>query len=341
MSWETVTSSSLGFDAVLLDNQLTLTAEYYNRMTDGILQTIAIPQVIGALNNPVVNMAKAENKGIEIQVAYSGKIGKIGYNASANLTTVKNTVQTLYNGQPATSGNSRIEQGYSMGFIYGYKTAGIFQTQADVDAWTAKNNDVGFMSQKAPGDIHYVDLYGAPTSTDPKGALKHYSPDGKIDTYDMTYLGKTIPGYYYGFSAGADYKNWDFSLTFRGMGDVQKINTNGLLSIAGGGMNFLADYRNRWTPTNPSNIIPRAIQGDPSGNNRISDRMVQNAGFLRLQNIQVGYNFKGKMLTKIGADRLRCFLSGSNLFVISPYKDLDPENITTPTTISMGANLSF
>jgi len=341
MSWETVTTYSLGFDAVLLNNKMTFTAEYYNRLTDGILQTISIPQVIGALSNPVVNLAKVENKGFEFQVGYADKVGKVGYNASLNLTTVKNNVKTLYRGQPSTSGNSRIEQGYSMNFIYGYKTEGIFQTEQEVTDWKANNNDVGYSSQKAPGDIRFVDLYGSPTAEDPEGALKHYAPDGKIDANDMTFLGKTIPGYYYGINGGADYKNWDLSVSFRGVGDVQRINTNGLQSISGMGLNYLAAYRDRWTTTNPSNKIPRAIQADPSGNNRISDRHVQDAGFLRLQNLQVGYNFTGTLLNKIGVNKLRCFVSGSNLFVISPYDDLDPEDITTPTTFTMGATLSF
>jgi len=341
MSWEEVTTISLGLDAVLFDNKLTFTGEYYKRNTDGILQTISIPQVVGALTSPVVNLAKVKNKGFEFQATYNNKIGKLNYNLSMNLTTVKNSVSDLYRGQPSTDGNSRIEDGYSMNFIYGYKTDGIFQTQAEVDEWTANHNDVGYSSQKAPGDVRFVDLYGAPASDDPEGALKHYEPDGKIDSNDMTYLGKTIPGYYYGLNFGFSYDNWDLSLNFRGVGDVQKVNTHGLQSLNGGDMNYLADYRGRWTETNHSNKIPRAIQGDPSGNNRISDRHVQDAGFFRFQNFQLGYNFKGAVLSRIGINKLRCYFAGSNLFVISPYDDLDPEDITTPTTFTVGVNLSF
>lgn len=341
MSWETVTNTTFGFDAVMLRNRFTFTAEYYNRLTDGILQTISIPQVVGALNNPVVNLAKVENSGFEFQAGFNDKIGKVGYNVSANFTTVKNVVKNLYRGQPSTSGNSRIEEGYSMNFIYGYKTDGIFQTADEVAAWRAKTSDAGRESQKSPGDVRFVDLYGAPTADDPAGALKHYAPDGKIDANDMTYLGKTIPGYYYGINLGLNYKNFDLSMNFRGVGDVQRINTKGLQSIAGGGLNFYTDYRNRWTTTNPSNTIPRAIQGDPSGNNRISDRHVQDAGFFRFQNIQVGYSFDAALLKRVGISGIRCYVSGSNLFVISPYDDLDPEDITTPTTFTVGAHLSF
>ncbi|WP_028296117.1 TonB-dependent receptor [Olivibacter sitiensis] len=341
MSWETVTTYSFGFDMMALRNRLSFTAEYYNRKTDGILQAISIPAVIGALTTPVINLAKVDNRGMEFDIGFQDKIGNVGYNISANLTTVRNRVSNMYNGLPSTSGNVRIEDGYSINYLYAYKTDGIFQTQQEVDTWLANHNDVGFSAQKSPGDVRFVDIYGAPTAQDPDGALKNYSPDGRIDPYDMTYVGKTIPGYYYGISIGTDYKNWDLSLMFRGLGDVQKINTLGLQSISGGGTNFLSAYANRWTPSNPSNTIPRAVQSDPSGNNRISDRHVQNAGFFRFQNFQFGYRFKGDFLSKVGVSSMRCYLSGTNLFVISPYDDLDPENITTPTVFSFGANISF
>lgn len=341
MSWETVTTSNFGFDAILLDNKMTFTAEYYNRFTDGILQTINIPKVIGALNNPVVNLAQVVNQGFEFQASYNNKMGEIGYNVMANFTTVKNEVKELYNGFPSTSGNYRIEEGYSINYIYGYKTNGLFQTVEEVNVYKAKITDAGRDAQKSPGDVIFVDLNGAPKADDPKGTYVHKEPDGKIDAYDQTYLGKTIPGYYYGLNINLDYKNWDANLNFRGVGDVQKINTLENQSISGFGNNFLAVYEDRWTPTNTSSSIPRAVQSDPSGNNRISDRHVENAGFFRFQNFQIGYNFKGSVIQKLGLNNLRCYVAGTNLFVISPYNNLDPENITTPTTFSVGANLSF
>ncbi|MGM0377763.1 MAG: SusC/RagA family TonB-linked outer membrane protein, partial [Bacteroidota bacterium] len=239
------------------------------------------------------------------------------------------------------NGNLRIEEGYSMNYIYGYKTNGLFQTEQEVADYQSEITDAGNDAQKSPGDVIFVDLNGAPKDTDPEDAYKSYEPDGKIDAYDQTFLGKTIPGYYYGFSFDLNYKNWDTNLNFRGVGDVQKINTLGKQSISGFGGHFLADYRDRWTPDNTSTTIPRAVQSDPSENNRISDRHVENAGFLRFQNFQIGYNFGGDIISKFGINNLRCYVSGSNLFVISPYNDLDPEDITTPTTFSVGANLSF
>lgn len=342
IGWETSITTNLGFDAILFKNKMTFTAEYYRRDTRDILQTINIPKVIGALSNPVTNLANVVNSGVEFQTSYTNKIGDLNYSVSANLTTTRNRVTKMYNGQPTTpAANSRIEEGYSMNYIYGYKTNGIFQTDAEVTEYKATITDAVGNAVKAPGDIRFVDLNGAPLATDPKGTYVHQEPDGKIDAFDQTYLGKTIPGYYYGFSFNFDYKHWDMNLNFVGVGDVQKINTLGKQTISGFGTNFLTDYADRWTTTNPSNTIPRAMQGDVPGNNRIADRHVEDAGFLRFQNFQLGYNFRGAMIERMGISNLRCYFSGSNLFVISGYSDLDPEDITTPTTFVAGVNLSF
>lgn len=341
MSWETVTTTNFGFDAIFLDNKLSFTAEYYNRLTDGILQSISIPLVIGALNNPVVNLAKVENSGMEFQVGYNDRIGDLGFNASFNLTTVNNVVKELYLGRPQ-GGTLRIEEGQSMNYIYGYKVAGIFQSDAEVTAWKEQYTDPGRDSQKAPGDMYFEDLGSAP---DPEieNQWVGTEPDNKIDDFDRTYLGKTIPGFYYGMNFGFDYKEWDLSINFRGVGDVQRINSvkQAREGMGAGGANFLSTVLDRWTPSNPSNEMPRTIAGDPSGNNRMSDRWVEDAGFLRLQNLQVGYTFNADLLNKVGINNTRVFLSGSNLFVVTPYSGLDPENDTTPVTFTAGVNINF
>ena len=341
MSWETVTTFSVGFDLIALQNKLNFTAEFYNRNTEGILQGIVIPWTIGALTSPMINLAKVNNRGFELQAGYNDRIGDIGYNAAVNFTTVRNRVSDLYNNQPqGVSDNRRIENGHSINFLYGYKADGLFQTQAEVDDFKSKVDDVGNSVQKSPGDVRFVDLYGAPKDTDPEGALKNYSPDGFINSYDETYLGKTIPGYYYGITLGADYKNFDIILGFRGVGDVQKKNTIGAQSM-GVGQSYLAIYKDAWTPQNTNTTVPRMIQSEPSNNNRFSSLQVQNGSFFRFQNFQIGYSFKSDVIRKVGINNLRCYISGTNLFVISPYDDLDPENITTPTSFSIGANVSF
>ena len=345
-SWETVVSKNIGLDATLLDNKLTITAEYYERNTDGILQTISIPQVIGALNSPVINLAKVENSGVEFQLGYNNQFGELGFNANFNLTTVKNRVTELFNNRPqnliAGSDRLRIEEGYSLGYIYGYKTDGIFQTQAEVDAWLAANS-ADNTAQLAPGDFRFQDLHGEPTEGNGEFAYRSFGADNVVNGLDRTSLGKTIPGFYYGLSLGLDYKGFDFGLTFRGIGDVQKINYEKMAgeSLGAGGSNFFSTVKDRWTPTNASNTMPRAVAEDPSANNRFSDRWVEDADFFRLQNVQLGYSFSPDILDSLHASNFRIHASLSNAFVISPYSGLDPENDTTPTTFTIGFNIGF
>ena len=341
MSWETVTTFSLGFDLIAFQDRFRFTAEYYSRYTAGILQSIVIPMTMGLEGSPRVNLANVSNRGVEFQAGYNERFGDIGVHVSANLTTVKNEVSNLYRGQrQAGVDHTTIESGYPMNYYRGYLTDGLFRTQAETDAWKGKIEDVGYMVTKGPGDVIFKDIAGAPKKS---GDLENPFPDQVINGYDQTYLGKSIPGYYYGFSLGLEYNNWDVVLSFRGVGDVQGVSTTGLLSIEAGEANYVTAYRNRWRPDHTETNIPRAMQSDPSGNNRLlQDRFIHDAGFLRFQHFQVGYNFRSELLNKLGVSNLRCYLSGSNLFVIAPsWPDPDPENITTPTVFTMGINVSF
>lgn len=342
-TWETSTSTNIAFDATMFDNRVTFTAEYYKKDTEGILQAINIPQVIGALNSPVVNLANVVNKGFEFQLGYNDQFGEIGFDVNFNLTTVDNDVTKLYNNSPQGSDLARIEVGYPIGYIYGYKTDGIFQTQQEVDAWLATNSSPGNTGQLAPGDFIFQDLYGEPTAADGEFAYRSEGSDNVVNQLDRTYLGKTIPGYYYGLALGVDYKGFDLGLAFRGVGDVQKVNFERIAgeSISNGGANFFTSVQNRWTPTNPSNTFPRAVADDPSGNNRLSDRWVEDADFFRLQNLQLGYTFGDNVLNGFGASNFRIYASFSNVFVITPYSGLDPEHDTTPTTMTLGFNIGF
>lgn len=343
LTWETVTTSNFGFDSELFNGKVRFTAEYYSRFTDGILQEYPIPALVGFIGNPVINLAQVSNRGFEFEGSFNEKIGEINFNVGFNLTTVRNRVERLFNDIPVGgTGSNRVQVGYPINSIFGYVTDGIFQTQAEVDAFRAGINDAGFMVFKAPGDVRFVDFAGAPAPGAPASQFQSDGPDGVINQFDQTILGKTIPGYFYGLNLGANYKNFDISIFFRGTGDVQRVSTNGLLTLSGAGPNYLRDYLDRWTPERPSSTIPRAIQGDPSGNNRLSDRFVHNAGFLRLQNMQIGYTLAPELLSKIGARTLRLSVTGMNLFVIAPqFPDLDPENITTPTVFTFGLNVGF
>ena len=174
-------------------------------------------------------------------------------------------------------------------------------------------------------------VHQQPGSTD-----RNLTKDGVVNDNDRDYLGKTIPGYYYGFTASADYKGLDLSIFFQGRGDVQKYNFTraGAEGMNGYGRNAFSTVLNAWTPSNKSTTMPRAVYNDPNNNTRFSDRFVEDAGYFRLQNVQVGYTFPRKWInmTKGAVQNLRLYVSGVNLFTVTDYSGLDPENDIYPST---------
>lgn len=336
LSWETTTTTSIGFDATLLNNSLTLTAEYYYRKTDDILQDVDLPFVAGVGSQTPFNIGEMRNRGIELNFNYSRKVGSVDVSIGGNLTTVDNEVLRRFNGVPADFGNERVEEGESFRFLYGFQTDGIIRNQEEADANIAYfGEDRGVQ----PGDVRFRDLF---TSRSDGG--KAPGPDSLLNPADRTYLGKTIAGHYYGFNIGASYQNFDLTVFFRGVGDVQRVNE---IRRSGESMNEesnqLVSTLNRWTPDNRSATIPRAAIGDPARNGRFSDRWVEDAGFLRLQTLQLGYAVPNQVLEKIGASRLRVFAGVENVFVITDWSGVDPENDENPipTTFLFGLNASF
>ena len=162
--------------------------------------------------------------------------------------------------------------------------------------------------------------------------------DGRITTDDRTYLGKTIPDAYYGINLNGAYRNVDVTAFFTGVMGYQAYNSvrRTLETMAGGGGNQLASTQNRWTPENPSNTMPRAIGGDPAGNARFSDRWVEDADYIRLKMLQVGYRIPDRLLRGV-ASNTRLYVSATNLWTMSDYSGLDPE-FTTRGNAFNGAN---
>ncbi len=344
LTWEKIKTTSIGFDALLFNRSLSFTAEYYSKTTFDIIQSVSLPPNTGIEFPADLNVASVNNKGIEMQLGYGRRVGEVNFNIAGNITTVKNRVLELNEGAPIGGEFGRIEEGYSMFYLWGYKVGGVFQTQGNIDAWKQAHpkgdaNIGGY--QYKPGDMYFQDVYGNPAS----GSKERYSntPDSLINSNDRTYLGKTIPGYYYGLSLGADWKGFDFSVFFQGVGDVQKYNfeKSGLESMSGAA-NQWATTLNRWTASNPSTTMPRAIFGDPAVFNRISDRYVENASYLRLKNVQIGYRFPPEILSKLRfAQSLRIYISAVNLFTITDYSGLDPENSGIPPSRQILFGINF
>lgn len=342
ITWEKKRSTNIGFDALLLNNSITLTFDYYHNITKGIIQSVNLTPSSGVQLPSDINIADVLNSGIELQAGYNHSFGEVNFSVSGNISTIHNEITAL-NNHTALRGNTySLEEGLPIGYLYGYKVGGIFQSQKDIDDWNAAHGD-NLSNEQKPGDIYFRDLYGQPT---PGSTAHNMVKDSVVDANDQTYLGKTIPGYTYGFTLSANYKGFDVSAFFYGVGDVQKFNA---IRAAGesmntNGRNQLASVLNAWTEANHSTTMPRAVYGDPNSNNRFSDRFIEDADYLRLQNLQIGYTVPKKWLDKTQAlQSFRLYFSGINLFTISKYSGVDPENDAYPSTrqFLIGLNASF
>jgi TonB-linked SusC/RagA family outer membrane protein len=317
LKWETTDQIDIGVDASMFNSKLLVTVDYFNKTTNDLLISAPIPLTSGFYALADVNAGRLRNTGIELALSYRNKIGNVSYNIGGNFTFVKNEFLELYKGVDyIASGGKRISVGESLGYFYGYKTNGIYQSDAEVPA------TAGFTGAKA-GDVRFVDI------------------DGKngLNDDDRTKLGKAIPGYFYGMNMGANYKGFDLSIVMQGVGDFQIFNAaRNELESMNSGDNQLATVANRWTTSNKSNTIPRA--GNNHDNNRFSDRWIEDGDFLRIKNLQVGYNIPSsglKSLSKGFITSARLYVGVYNLATFTKYTGYDPE-VTRSRGFTNGEN---
>lgn len=342
LKWETSKQTDIGFDAAFLNGDLTLTVDYYEKKSKDFLLAIPVPAQTGfVIANR--NVGSISNKGIEIAINYRHQSSKdFNYGIGFNITTVKNKLlslaasQTYINnlgdlGFVATGSNnwvnySRSYIGGAVGEFYGFKTAGIFQNQAQIDALNAEavaKNGIGIQYQPnaKPGDRMFKDLNG----------------DGKITADDQTSLGSPLPKFFGGLNLDASYKSFDINVFFYGVAgnkifNYMKASQESFLEIGAIAVqNISKEYLDKaWTPANQSNRYARITSNDQNGNNRPSDQWVENGSYLRLRNLQIGYTLPASTIKKLGLAKLRIYVAAQNLFTLTNYTGLDPE-IGSPT----------
>jgi TonB-linked SusC/RagA family outer membrane protein len=346
LGWETVQSFDFGFDATLF-NKFSVLATYYKRNTLDFLYYLPVSSVSG-FQSVQVNLGEVENKGFEFELGYNTSVFKnLNLNLNANFTTVKNQLVALAPGVQEYSAGAdnpyRTGIGYPIGYFYGYKAIGIYQTPADA-ANALPDPLASGDDRPQPGDIIFEDN-NSPLVGSPDGKQFADTADGRITPEDRTYLGKTIPDFFYGFNIGANFKGLDLAIFFQGVSGVQVYNAlrRDMEGLEGVGSNKLASVLNRWTGPGTSNTMPRAIESDPADNGRISSRWVENAGFLRLKNVQIGYSLPQSLIAKSKAFKsARIYVGATNLFVITDYKGLDPEVVTfSDVSRQTGAGTDF
>lgn len=333
LTWESAQQTDIGLDFTLLNGRVDATVDYFNKTSKNFIFQANLPAYVlggsaeyssqAVVGSPYINGGQISNKGFDFSITSRNIIGKnFKWNTNVVFSHYKNLVVSLASGTPYIDGTittgflslpvTRTVVGGSVGEFYGYKVKGIFKTteqlaSAPVQFGRAVSNSTGGTWL---GDIQYVDVNG----------------DGIIDSKDQTSLGTPNPTFTYGITNNFSYKSFDLSIFLNGSYGGKILNALKYSTENLGGLyqNQTVESANYWTLANPNSNIPAPKIGD-NPNLYNSDRFQESASFLRLQNVQLGYNFSGALVKRIKLNRLKVYVSGQNLYVFTKYSGLDPE----------------
>lgn len=347
LQWEEAKKFDVGLDLKLYKEKVDVTIDYFNDVRDNLLiGNIPVSGITGVYapgsGSPTVNAGSVRNKGFEFAINYKEKISdNLKFGIGYNITTIKNEVLEVNNSTGFLEGGSfgvgqlapsRMEVGQPIGYFYGYQTDGIFQNQAEIDAAPTQS---ALGAATSPGDIRYKDL----------------NNDGSITTSDRTNIGDPIADITMGFNFNLTYKNFDFvTYAYASLGNDMVRNYERTLSD----INRLNYVLGRWTGEGTSNTVPRVTTG-ATNNNVLSDYFVEDASFLRIQNVQLGYTLDSKVSEKIGVSKFRIYTSVNNLYTFTKYRGFDPTASSgnpigggidygfypSPRTFLLGLNINF
>ena len=347
VKWETSEQIDLGFDARAIDGRLNINFDWYYKTTKDWLVVAPILATAGT-GAPYINGGDVKNTGVEVGLSWSDRIGKdlhyyVNVNGAYNHNEVGNipTEDGIIHG---TDGNGqlydnstefyRASNGRPIGYFWGYKTAGVFQNQQDINDWIASGNGV-LQSDVQPGDVKYYDI----------------DHNGVINDADKVNLGNGMPDFTYGFTLGFDYKGFDFNVTANGMvgNDVVQAYRNVGTKTA----NYTTEVLSRWTGEGTSNKYPRVTENNI--NWQFSDLFIHDGSFLRVSNITLGYDFVRILKTQLFS-QARLYFQIQNALTFTKYNGMDPEigygvnswasgidlgYYPRPRTILVGVNLKF
>jgi TonB-linked SusC/RagA family outer membrane protein len=329
LTWEVTETTNIGLDITAF-GKFNLTADAFKKDVKDLFIRVPIPSTSGDLTPPYQNIGKMSNKGIELSMSYSDNLGSLLYSFNMNASYIKNELEDL-GGYRFDNGEQWMIEGHPLASWFGYEFDGIFQSEEEIAQAPFHNSEV------KPGDIRYKDSSG------PNG-----KPDGIIDVHDKGVIGNAFPEWTFGFGATASYKSFDFNIFFNGVAGneiamIQPFNNLEKLNSA-----FTADWINRWTPDNPGTEYPRL--GGYGMNSEMSDFWLEDGSYLRLQNLEIGYNIPGKTIKKWGFSKFRIYVGGSNLLTFTKVKNVDPSRYKGSTAnfvypmakiYQVGVNVNF
>lgn len=328
ITWETSTNFNLGIDISVLNNRLGLTFDWYNRDTDDILLNLEAPSLLG-ITPPISNAGKVRNRGWELTISWQDQINSdFSYNVSFMLSDVKNEILDLNGYKSPTSDLTARIEGEPIDALFGWETLGIADTQEKYEQY--KDVMLTYNPNFSMGDIIIKDLNG----------------DNQITEDDKTVIGNTIPRYTYSLNLGLKYKAFDFQAMFQGVGKVDGFLGRDIIEPLGSQAAMEEHYYDSFDPAHPTTgkYYPRMTLASRLNYANMS-HWVQDASYLRLKNLQVGYTFKFNETFPV--ENARLYFSGSNLFTITKYRVFDPENGLNTTSFpntkvySVGVSLTF
>jgi TonB-linked SusC/RagA family outer membrane protein len=322
LKWEESEQTDIGLDLGFFNSALTFTVDYFVKKTNGMIIAMPIPSYVGE-NSPLANVGDMKNSGWEFELGYKGHIGDFRYSVRGNASYLHNELTNLGNAtgfldwgiSQFSDGGTRAQNGQPFPFFYGYKTAGVFQTVDEVNAY--KNADGTLIQPNAiPGDLRFVDVNG----------------DGKITSDDRTNIGNGTPKWTFGLNLNAEYKGFDLNVFFQGVSGVDVFDATYRQDIASG--NYPTWMLSRWTGPGTSNRVPRLALGDTK-NWVVSDLYVRDGSYLRLKTFQLGYTLPRVLTKRVGVDRFRLFVMAENLITWTKYWGFDPEIGSSTTSLGV------
>ena len=331
LRWEKVEAWEAGFESNMFRNRLHVEGVYYKKNTKDLLAKV--PGLSGTVPG-IGNLGQIENKGVELSATWRDQIGDWGYNVGVNLTTIKNKVKSLVqDGYSIIAGDksqSYTMAGYPIGFFYGYKVDGVYQSQADIDA-SPKNT----LATVTPGDLKFADVNG----------------DGEITPADRTLIGDPTPDVTYGISLGVSYKGWELGIDMMGQGGNQIYRTWDNYNWAQ--FNYMEQRLDRWHGEGTSNTQPVLNTGHAI-NFENSEYYVEDGSFFRIRNLQLGYTFDKALISKIGLKALKAYFNIQNLKTWKHNTGYTPEfggsaiafgvdngSYPVPAIYTFGLNITF
>ena len=326
LKWEESEQTDLGIDFAFLNNALTFSVDYYVKKTNGMLMDNPIPDYVSTAK-PVANVGEMKNSGVEFELGYKWNIADAKFAVKANAAYLKNELVNLgnttgtmeYESLMGVGTFTRAENGQPWPYFYGYKTNGILQNAAEAAAYNAlyHTNEAGeLVNPSAPGDFRFVDVNG----------------DGKISDDDKTKIGKGMPDWTFGLNFNAEWKGFDFMMFWQGTAGNDVFDAT--MRVDKNNQNLPSWMLGRWTGEGTSNEIPRFVFGNTS-NLVSSDLYVNDASYLRLKNISLGYTIPKNITRKFFVDNLRIYVMAENLLTFTKYHGYDPEISSGGTSLGV------